>query len=81
LLCQWLADALNLPLIAGPQETTSTGNLLAQMVAGRAAANINEAREIMINSVELKYYIPDKNNYSLWQDKFENYLKILSLDI
>ena len=51
------------------------------MVAGRAAANINEAREIMINSVELKYYIPDKNNYSLWQDKFENYLKILSLDI
>jgi rhamnulokinase len=81
LLCQWLADASGLLLIAGPQETTSTGNLLAQMVASRAAANIDEAREIMINSVELKHYWPDKNNYSLWQDKFENYLKILSLNV
>lgn len=81
LLCQWLADASGLLLIAGPQETTSTGNLLAQMVASRAAANIDEAREIMINSVELKYYLPDKNNNSLWQDKFENYLKILSLNV
>ncbi len=81
LLCQWLADASELPLIAGPQETTSTGNLLAQMVASRTAANIDEAREIMINSVELNYYLPDKKNYSLWQDKFDNYLKILSLNI
>jgi rhamnulokinase len=81
LLCQWLADASGLPLIAGPQETTSTGNLLAQMVASRAAANIDEAREIMVNSVDLKYYLPDKNNYSLWQDKFENYQRILSLNV
>ncbi len=70
-----------MPLIAGPQETTSTGNLLAQMVASRAAENIDEAREIMINSVDLKYYLPDKNNYNLWKDKFANYMRTLSLNI
>ncbi len=81
LLCQWLADASGLPLIAGPQETTSTGNLLAQMVACGSAANIDEAREIMISSVDLKYYFPNRNNFGLWQDKFEKYQKILSLNI
>jgi rhamnulokinase len=81
LLCQWLSDASGLPLIAGPQETTSTGNLLAQMVASRAAANIDEAREIMINSLDLKYYLPDKNNFGLWQNKFADYIMILSLNI
>jgi rhamnulokinase len=81
LLCQWLADATGLPLIAGPQETTSTGNLLAQMVASGAVSNIDEAREIMINSVNLKHYSAAVSNYGLWQNKFEKYLKILSLSI
>ena len=58
LLCQWIADATGLLVLAGPAETTITGNLLAQMVSKNVVKNIDEAREIVINSIDIKSYIP-----------------------
>jgi sugar (pentulose or hexulose) kinase len=81
LLCQWISDASGLSLIAGPPETTTAGNLLAQLVAVKEIENIDEAKEIMINSVELAYYYPKKNMYGVWNQKFTKYLEILSLDV
>ena len=81
LLCQWLADASGLTVIAGPQETTTAGNLLAQMVATKSVSGIDEARHIFTNSVDLKTYEPKKSNYLYWQDKLDKYLNILKLSI
>ncbi len=81
LLCQWISDATGLPLTAGPAETTTTGNILAQMVATGAVKDIDEAREIMIGSVKLNHYLPDLKRYDFWSNKFFKYLKILSLKV
>jgi sugar (pentulose or hexulose) kinase len=78
LICQSVSDATGLPLIAGPAETTTTGNLLAQMVAAGEINSIEDGREIMINSISLNSYEPI--NTARWEDKYEKYKKILTLE-
>jgi rhamnulokinase len=75
LLCQWVSDALSLPVVSGLAETTATGNILLQMIAMGEARDIGEAKKILLNSVKLKYYEP--KDTSIWQDKYEKYEKIL----
>jgi rhamnulokinase len=50
LLCQWTADATELPVLAGPYEATVFGNLLVQAIALREIASIAEAREVVRRS-------------------------------
>ena len=78
LICQSVSNATGLPLIAGPAETTTTGNLLAQMVAAGEINSIEDGREIMINSISLSSYEPI--NTARWEDKYEKYKKILTLE-
>ena len=75
LLCQWVSDALSLPVVSGLAETTATGNILLQMIAMGEARDIGEAKKILLNSVKLKYYEPIDT--SIWQDKYDKYKKIL----
>jgi len=75
LLCQWISDALGLPVVSGLAETTATGNILLQMIALGEAKGIGEAKKILLNSVKLKYYEPVDT--LIWQDKYEEYQKIL----
>ena len=75
LLCQWVSDALSLPVVSGLAETTATGNILLQMIAMGEARDIGEAKKILLNSVKLKYYEP--KDTSIWQDKYDKYQKIL----
>jgi sugar (pentulose or hexulose) kinase len=79
LICQWTSNATGLPVIAGPAETTTTGNLLAQMIAVGDIKNIDEGREVVINSVKLNEYEP--HDLEFWKNKFEIYKKVLSLEI
>jgi rhamnulokinase/L-fuculokinase len=81
LMSQWLSDAAGIPLTAGPGETTAIGNILAQMVATNAVTDMGQARQAMINSIKLRNYLPDYGNKDYWDNKFEKYLKILSLEI
>ncbi|MCL5070987.1 MAG: rhamnulokinase [Actinobacteria bacterium] len=78
LICQSVSDATGLPLIAGPAETTTTGNLLAQMIAADEINSIEDGREIIINSISLSFYEPI--NTARWTDKYEKYKKILNLE-
>ena len=75
LLCQWVGDALGLPVVSGLAETTATGNILLQMVSMGEAKDIGEAKKVLLNSVKLKYYEP--KDTSIWQDKYDKYQEIL----
>lgn len=59
LLCQLTAEAMGLPVVAGPGEGTALGNLLVQARAmGAISGGLDALREVVIASSELKHYAP-----------------------
>lgn len=75
-LSQMTADACGLEVSAGPEEATSIGNLLAQMMAVGAIANLSEAREVVANSFEVKHYTPCADR-SAWDEAFGRFCNLL----
>ena len=61
-LMQFAADALGIPVIAGPQEGTALGNALVQVRAQGLVKSLAEMRAIIKNSIELKTYSPIHNS-------------------
>lgn len=60
LLNQLTADALGIPVYAGPVEATAIGNILTQAMAEGEIAGIDELRAIVGQSFALKVYYPKK---------------------
>lgn len=60
-LCQAIADALELPVLAGPVEASAYGNCAVQLVISKTVTNLSQAREIIRRSIELKIYEPHSN--------------------
>jgi rhamnulokinase len=71
LLCQFTANAIGRNVITGPIEATASGNILMQAKAAGQIKSIDEARQIIRNSFELKDYRPQ--DQKLWQQKYEQY--------
>lgn len=57
-LMQFAANALQMPVIAGPQEGTALGNALVQVRAAGLVGSLAEMRAIIARSIELKTYLP-----------------------
>ena len=57
-LMQFAADALQMPVIAGPQEGTALGNALVQVRTAGFVTTLKEMRSIIKKSIELKTYLP-----------------------
>ena len=57
-LNQFTANALKIPVLAGPTECTSLGNILVQAIAAGHLASPAAAREVVRNSFELKTFTP-----------------------
>ena len=60
LLNQLTADALGIPVYAGPVEATAIGNILTQAMAEGEIADLEELRAVVGRSVEPKVYYPKK---------------------
>jgi len=61
-LNQLTADATGLEVIAGPVEATLLGNIGVQAIAAGEITNLQELREIMSHSFELKIFQPSINS-------------------
>ena len=67
LLCQYTADVVGVPVVAGPVEATAIGNVLLQAMAmGRIADGV-EAREVVRRSFDPKTYEP-RSGTSGWDE-------------
>lgn len=66
LLCQFTADALGIPVVAGPVEATATGNLLTQAKAAGQVADLHEIRYLVARSHPLRHHTP--RTTSTWDD-------------
>ncbi len=75
-LSQMTADACGLEVCAGPEEATSIGNLLAQMMAVGAIKDLSEARQVVANSFELKHYAPTADR-TAWDEAYGRFCKLL----
>lgn len=60
LLNQLTADALGIPVYAGPVEATAIGNILTQAMAKGEISGLAELREIVTRSVTPQVYYPQK---------------------
>lgn len=52
------AKACKLPVYAGPTEGTAIGNLIVQMIADGELASVQQARDVIRDSFEIKIYEP-----------------------
>ena len=71
-LNQFAANALKIPVFAGPAECAALGNLLVQAIALGHVASHAAAREIVRNSFELKMFTPqDSAQWDAAATRFE----------
>jgi len=75
LLNQFTADAVGRPVLTGPVEATATGNVLMQMLALGHIASLEEGRDVVRRSFEMRSYMPHKS--SVWDDAYGKYLNLI----
>ncbi|MBN1986519.1 MAG: rhamnulokinase [Prolixibacteraceae bacterium] len=73
MLNQLTADALGIPVFAGPTEATAIGNIMIQAKAMGAVNSLAEIRDIVSRSFEVVEYSPSpKLDWEAAYQKFEN---------
>jgi len=74
LLNQWTANAIGIPVIAGPSEATAIGNIMIQAKAAGCVDSLPEMRQIIRESIPLEEFLPE--NKSEWEKAYGKFLKI-----
>jgi Sugar (pentulose and hexulose) kinases len=72
LLNQWTANALGIPVVAGPSEATAIGNIMIQAKAAGCVDSHAEMRRIIRESVHLEEFVPENNE--VWEAAYQKYL-------
>ncbi|MDR3366657.1 MAG: rhamnulokinase [Prevotellaceae bacterium] len=73
LLNQLTANAIGLPVVAGPSEATAIGNIMVQAMAAGCVKSTDEAREVIRASVQLETYRPQDTDE--WDKAFEKLIR------
>jgi rhamnulokinase len=76
LLNQWTANAIGIPVIAGPSEATAIGNIMIQAKAANCVESLQEMRQIIRESIPLDDFFP--KNKSEWEKAYTKFLKIVN---
>lgn len=73
MMCQITANICKRPVLAGPQDATSLGNFLVQMIAGGEIKSVEEGRAYIRDSEQIKEFIPDEN--PRWEMDFQRFME------
>lgn len=74
MLNSFTANAIGIPVVAGPSEATAIGNILLQAMAAGLVKDKEEMRRIVRNSTELETF--DPSNKELWESQYRKYLEV-----
>jgi len=77
LMCQFTADACNLPVAAGPEEATALGNIIVQLIAAGEITNLEEGRKIIADSFPVLRYEPNDN--AVWEEQYRKYCELIPI--
>ncbi|MGN0049118.1 MAG: rhamnulokinase family protein [Bacteroides sp.] len=72
LLNQWTANALNLPVLAGPSEATALGNASIQAIAAGKVRDIAALRSLLHDTLAPKRYEPTA--HTCWAEAYQRFL-------
>jgi rhamnulokinase len=75
-LNQFTANAIKIPVLAGPTECAAVGNILGQAIALGHLESHEAARQVVRNSFELKTFTPQ--NVTQWDTAAARFEKLLS---
>lgn len=75
ILCQWMANATGKPILAGPVESASVGNLIFQLKISGQINSIEEGKIICKNSSKLYIYEPKETD--AWKFAYLKFLNIV----
>lgn len=76
LLNQFTSNAIGLPVIAGPAEASSVGNIMLQAKAAGIVNSLQEMRNVISANVELFTYFPMDSEK--WNEAYKLYLRVVN---
>lgn len=75
MLNQLTADAIGIPVFAGPTEATAIGNIMMQAKALGVVNTLDEIRTVIRNSFEISQYLPSPTLD--WESAYEKFEKLV----
>jgi rhamnulokinase len=73
LLCQLTANAIGIPVLAGPSEATALGNIMVQAMAVGAVKSLAEIRQVIGKSVKPDVYTPQET--AQWEVAYKRFVE------
>ncbi|MDH6313112.1 rhamnulokinase [Parabacteroides sp. PFB2-10] len=74
LLNQMTANAIGIPVVAGPSEATAMGNIMIQAMGMGVVGSLQEIRDVIRNSVSPDVFVPTDN--AIWSEAFAKFQTI-----
>ena len=75
LLNQFTANAIGMPVIAGPSEATAIGNAMVQARSAGIVSTRWEMRRLIAGSIHTETFLPQEE--MIWKEVYERYIEIV----
>lgn len=74
MLNQWTANAVGIPVVAGPSEATAIGNIMVQALTAGVAKDVASMRQLVNRSIPLKTFYPE--DVEVWNTAYLHFKQL-----